>query len=160
MISNILNQKLQKAKEAQREWKSLLHLIKPYEKDVILLFPGFNHECNLQGMRYLDTYMQRIDGRAAHILTVDPFVKQEIQNFSDNIGSIVLITEEQADRLITLYELMIFDNRFVVISLDKPKCRNSYGLVDYKGTTIEQLVAVGIYSIIPFRPLKENRRTI
>lgn len=159
-MKEILDRRYKVAQCAQGEWDAMLHITKAGADDSVILFPGSDHECNLQGMRYLDTYMQRINTKRAIILTVDPFVKNNIGNFSDNVSSIIEISREQAQRFIVLYQLRIFDDRFIVVSLNEPICRNAEGMIDVKGITVEQLVAIGVYSIIPFRPLPPNRKTI
>ncbi len=159
-INEAIKEKYKLTKTAQKEWNSLLHVTKPKPNDRILLFPNLDWECNLQGMRYLDTYLQRVNADKAIIITIENNVKRDIQLYSDNVRSIIEISAEQAERLIALYELHIFDNRFVVISLDRPFSRNGSSLVGYKGTTVEQLVAIGIYGIIPFRRLPQNKKIV
>ncbi len=159
-MKEILERRYKIAQQAQSEWNALLHLTKAKPDDSIILFPGTDHECNFQGMRYLDTYMQRINTKRAIILTVDSFVKNSIGNYSDNISSIIEISQEQAQGFIALYQLRIFDDRFIVVSLNQPFCRNAEGMIGIKDITVEQLVAIGVYSIIPFRPLPANKKTI
>lgn len=159
-MRDILNRRYKLAQQAQSEWNSMLHITKARSDDSIILFPGEDHECNLQGMRYLDTYMQRVNTKKAIILTTDAFVKNNIGLYSDNVGSIIEISSEQAQRFIMLYQLRIFDNRFIVVSLNRPFCRNAEGMIGVKEITVEQLVAIGVYSIIPFRPLPPNQKTI
>ena len=159
-INEIIEMKYKKAKVAQKEWRSLIHITKPKPNDRIVLFPTDDYECNLQGMRYLDTYLQRENADKAIIITIENNVKREIQGLSDNIKTIIEISREQADNLISLYELHIFDERFVVVSLDKPISRNGSNIIGYKGTTVEQVVAIGIYGIIPFRQLPESKKII
>lgn len=158
--AEILQEKYKRVKEAEKEWRSLLHITRPKHNDRIVLFPTRDDECNLHGMRYLDTFLQRENARSAVIVTVENRVKREIQNYSDHIKSIIEIEDSQALDLVSLYELHVFDGRFVVVALDMPSSRNGSSLVGYKDITVEQLVAIGIYSIIPFRQLRGDRKIL
>lgn len=153
-IKEIAKKKLEMARGAQSEWRYLLERVQLVEKDYVILFPGDDQECNYYGMLYLDTFLQRVEGGKAVILTNNEYVKENIKNYSLHVKDIIYYSPEQIKRLITWFELEQFDPRLKIISLDVPFCRNARGIIGVKGTTIEQLIAIGVYSIIPFQPIK------
>ncbi len=159
-MKEILERKLKCAKEGQKEWRAITGTTRLAPNEVVILFPTNDNEVNLVGMRYLDTYLQRSGRRKAVILTNNDFVKNEVQKFSQNVKAVIEFDNDRINNLMALYQLYCFDNRFVVVALDEPFCRNASSLVGVKNTTVEQLIAVGVYSIIPFRPLKDNERIV
>ena len=154
-MREILEKKVRQAEKAQRQWNYLLKRTQLEDKDYVILFPENDMECNYYGMLYLDTFLQRANGKKAVILANNAYVIDNIASLSSRIKEIILYEKEQVEGLLAWYELCRFDDRFIVVSLDKPYCRKAKGLIGVKGTTIEQLVAIGIYSIIPFEPLKD-----
>ena len=157
-VKDVLNKKQRVARTAQREWKALLRQAALGPNDYFVLFPTENREYNTNGIKYLDTFLLRVGGNEAVVLTVDPWVQREAHLYSKCIKSIALCNREKAGHLITLYELYRFHPRFITVSLDQPYCRKASGLIGVKGTTVEELIAIGVYGIIPFRPLNDSER--
>lgn len=152
-VEKMLDRKLRKLRFAQMEWDLLWPSLNYVENDCIVLFPEDNREVNIYGMKYLDTYLQRRCSENAIILTSDSFVKKTILEYSEHVKKVIYIEKEKMERFIGLYELYIFAPNLVVVSLQFPFCRNALGQIGIKHTTVEQLIAIGVYSILPFRPL-------
>ena len=158
LMKDTLKTKKRIARTAQKEWRKLLRRAELGPNDYFVLFPTEDRKCNYSGVRYLDTFLLRAGGNQAAILTVDSWVQQEACRYSRCVKSIDLCDRAKAGRLVTLYELYRFHPRFITVSLDQPFCRKASGLIGVKGTTVEELVAIGIYGIIPFRPLGRGGR--
>lgn len=155
-----LEKRFEAAKQGMDEWISIERLSRLAPNDYVLLFPSDRFDYNYFGLKYLDTFLERVNGNKAVLLTFDQYVLKNASTFSDNIKSIINFSREQAEKLLALYSLYIFDQRFVVISLDEPYTRNALGLIGKKGITAEELIAVGVYKIIPFRRLKDNSKVM
>ena len=159
-IRELIDQKLRNLRWAQAMWDALKPTLELCPQDYVILFPSCNRETNLYGMKYLDTFLQRRDADKAVILTNDSFVKNRADQYSNNVKKIVCLEDEKLDFLVELYQFYIFEPNMVVISLDKPYCRNGTGLIGVKGTTIEQMIAIGVYGIIPFRSLRGREKIV
>ena len=155
-MQNILNKKLEEASIGLSEWHRLDIKYSLKNNDYVVLFCDEDREINEAGMVYLDTFLNRIGGDRLIILTDNQFVIDNIKKYSDNLAGIEIISKEQSDCFISLYSLFHFDHRFRLVSLDKPFCRKAKRVIGVKGTTVEQLVAIGIFGIIPFKSLKEK----
>lgn len=155
-IKEILEKKLNLAEQGQYEWEYLLQRVQADPNDYFILYPNKDRECNYYGMQYLDIFLERQEGKNAIILTSDEYVEHQIKNFSSRIKVILHYDSQKIKNILSLYELYPFDSRFIVISLDEPYCRNARGIIGVKGTTVEQLIAIGIYKIIPFKPIKKS----
>ena len=70
--------------------------------------------------------------------------------FSEKVFSVESLSSDDADALLQYYELVEFDSRFIAASLDEPNGRNGRALIGVSNITVEEMVAIGIYKIIPY----------
>lgn len=156
MLSEQMKKRLKQAKEGCRYWNGLIRAVSLRPGESVVLFPEHNVEYNRYGLMYLDTYLNRQNRLGAIVLTNDMCVKQEAFRYSNRIRSVVDISNEDIRTLLQYYCTYNFSPDFKVISLRLPYGRNAENVVGRKGTTIEQLIAIGIYGIIPFRSLERT----
>ena len=157
-MKEALEKRLELAKQGMMEWGNILRMTRLAADDHVILFPSDRFEYNHFGLKYLDTFLERVGGNKAVLLTFDPYVQNNATAFSDKIKSLIYFERDRVEKLLALYTLYEFDERFIVISLDEPYVRNAEGLIGKKGITTEELIAVGIYKIIPFRRIGENTK--
>ncbi|MBR4227348.1 MAG: hypothetical protein IKR86_11435 [Candidatus Methanomethylophilaceae archaeon] len=119
----------------------------------LALFPEEDGKVNYYGLLYLDEYLVRNLLKEALIVTSCPGVMKVADLFTPKIRDVVILTDEEMDDLIAYLKLTEDDSRFVIVSLTKPATRNAKHLVGVKDLTVEQIVAIGIYFIIPFRQI-------
>ena len=62
-------------------------------------------------------------------------------------------------RFIDLFELYGFAPHLVVVSLDIPYSRKSSNQIGKNHISVEQLIAIGVYGIIPFRPIQIGKKS-
>lgn len=117
------------------------------------LFPDEDGKVNYYGLLYLDEHLVRNLTKEALIVTSCPGVVKVANLFTPKIRDIVLITESEMDALIAYLKLTENESKFVIVSLSKPATRNAKNLVGVKDLTVEQIMAVGIYFIIPYRQI-------
>ena len=111
-------------------------------------------------MKYIDTFLQRVNGEKAIIVTDRQEVKKNARIYSENIKKILLINEDQMIRFIDLFELYGFAPHLVVVSLDIPYSRKSSNQIGKNHISVEQLIAIGVYGIIPFRPIQIGKKIL
>ena len=68
-IAELLDTKLRRLRFAQKEWNELWADLQYEESDYILFFPDKSKEINCYGMKYIDTFLQRVNGEKAIIVT-------------------------------------------------------------------------------------------
>jgi len=138
--------------ESYRGWWIWHRLVKRYYlgRTRVILLPSCNTAYNYAALRYVDQMLSLHHYDDAIFLSVDPVISKAAGLFSKNILAVETIARKQAERLMQYYCLYDFDPRFVVASLDEPNGRNAVGLIGRNGTTVEELVAIGVYQIPNF----------
>ncbi len=119
----------------------------------LVLFPDEDGKVNYYGLLYLDEHLVRNLKKEAVIVTSCPGVMRVASLFTPKIKDIVMVTEREMDCLIAYLKLSEGAIDFTIVSLTKPAGRRGEYLVGAKGLTVEQMVAIGIYFIIPYRQI-------
>ena len=152
-IREKVEEKIKEARIASEEWIILQEKLKldTDKNNKIILFPLEEQSIYESGLKYLDTYIMRQNIDGAYIVYVDDYVGDNLNKFSNGNFVKQRISENQMNRLITLYSLYPMEDKITVVSINKPYMRWGYKLQGVKGVTEEQLIAIGVYGIIPFR---------
>ncbi len=151
-IEKILEKKMKVAKEGEKVWNKIRSKISDVN-EYILLFPEGDDETLKYGMMYMDTFAMRNNIKRICVCTDSKFVKKSIDKYSACLDELIMISRKEVDALIQFYSYFLFDNKFQIVSLTKPNCRNAIDLIGKNQITKEQLVAIGIYRIIPFEKI-------
>jgi len=129
------------------------HLSKANEDDILMVvFPEDDDLCNYYGLLYLDQFLVRSLKRGALIVTCNDLVYYSAKVFARKVENTVKISRSDMDDMLNMYNLNPVKGMFFV-SLSKPEGRTAYRLLNAKGITKEMLIAVGVYWIIPYRPI-------
>ena len=153
---NLARESRKKLMQALRGWRIWYSLVRRYDmksgnaKTVVVLLPQYDDEACYFALLYLDRMLSLRKMNAAVLLTVSSDIIEIAPIFSKKILAIEIIDNQVADSLLQYYELMMFDERFIAASLDEPNGRNGRALVGISNITVEELVAIGIYRIIPY----------
>ena len=145
--------KLRKAFRGWYVWHSLVknHDMKGEHKNTaVILLPQDDAENCFFALLYLDRMLSLRRFDAAILLTVSPLSDELISMFSEKVFSVESLSSDDADALLQYYELVEFDSRFIAASLDEPNGRNGRVLIGVSHITVEEMVAIGIYKIIPY----------
>lgn len=158
-----MNEKARKRKKralfllALKGWEEWHRIIKKYElkkpeftSTAVVLLPKDDLENSYFALLYLDRMLRRRDMKSAVVLTVDPLICNAAKLLSSKLRGVEVISEEGVDALLQYYALCFFDPRFIAASLTEPSGRNGKDLEGVNGITIEELVAIGVYGIIPY----------
>ena len=126
-------------------------------KTAVILMPTNDKVINRLSMLYLDEMLGKRKMQNAIILSADSAVAKSAKLFSKKITKVIPFSREKAELLLQYYCLYEFDRRFIVASLDEPYGRNGSALIGQKGTTVEEIFAIGVYRLFPFkqRPMPE-----
>ena len=128
------------------------------DQTAFIIFPQHDKEINYYGMMYLDTYLLRTNLSEAIVVVCDEYTEKELSQMSSHITKIIRTDVETADSLISLYVMDDCAFNTVIISLDKPRGRDAMNLFSSGLFDKEQLVAVGIYFMIPFERLSASNK--
>lgn len=142
--------------KAYKGWWKWHRFVKKYHLGAtkVVLLPAVNTTCNYCALLYLDEMLDEQNFENAIILSVDPIAVKAAKLFSTQILDTLVISRKTAEQLMQFYCLFEFDDRFVVASLDEPEGRTAYRLVGKNKTTVDELLAIGIYHISRFEPLE------
>ncbi|MBO4568519.1 MAG: hypothetical protein J5674_00825 [Candidatus Methanomethylophilaceae archaeon] len=119
----------------------------------IVVFPENDSKMNYYGLLYLDERLVRNLKKDAIIVTCIPGVMKSVSLFTQKVKDVIMVSEGEIRDLLCLYGVIDTPSPFIVVSLDSPEGRHADRLLDVKELTMEQMVAIGVYFIIPFRPI-------
>ena len=147
--------RIQMRKNLFRSYKGWYHwhrLTRKYSLDntAVVLLPSMDREYNYNALLYLNQMLEQRNFSKALILTFDPAVIRAARLFSEKICEVENFSRKKAEDLMQYYCLYEFDSRFMVASLEEPEGRNAYKLVGKNGTTVAELMAIGVYKISQF----------
>ncbi len=117
----------------------------------VILMPGTNRQYNRSALLFLDQMLKQRKYENAVILTVDRAAAASAKLFSENICAVECISRRKAEQFMQFYSLYEFDPRFIVASLDEPYGRNAWRLAGVRGTTVDELMALGVYRLPVFK---------
>lgn len=152
----IRSERKKKLKEVFRGWYVWHGLVKKYDmkgkyvNTAVILLPQNDTENCFFALLYLDRMLSLRQFDAAILLTVSPLSDELVSIFSEKVLSVELLSSNDADALLQYYELVEFDPRFIAASLDEPNGRNGRALIGVSDITVEEMVVIGIYKIIPY----------
>ncbi len=135
--------------DTYRGWWVWHRVVRKYHigATAVVLMPGTNRQYNRSALLFLDQMLKQRKYDNAVILTVDKVVAACAELFSENIRAVEYISRRRAEQLMQFYCLYEFDPRFIVASLDEPDGRNAGRLVGLRGTTVDELMALGVYKL-------------
>ena len=150
--------------QAVRGWRIWHGIVKKYGmktkeniSTAVVLMPKSDLENSYYALLYLDRMLYRRDLSSAVVMTTDPLVSKAAGLLCKKLKGVEMIAEGQADALLQYYALYPFDSRFIAASLTEPHGRNGKALDGVSRITVEELVAIGVYNLIPYsqidRPL-------
>ncbi|WP_411678498.1 hypothetical protein [Caproicibacter sp.] len=152
-LRKTLRRNLRKAYQGWYLWHCL---VKKYrlQNTAVVLMPSENRDYNYYALLYLDQMLEKKGFKSAILLTHDDAVVKSASLFSAKIEAVQPFSREQAEKLMQFYSMFEFDVRFLVASLEEPAGRNSTGLIGKKGTTAEEIFAIGVYGLLPLKKEK------
>lgn len=140
--------------EALRGWWIWHRLVKRNHlgRTRVVLLPSRDSRTNYAALRYADQMLRQHNFQDVIFLSVDPAARLAAPLLCQKLRAVEVISRADAERLMQYYCLLEFDHRFVVGSLDEPNGRNAKGLIGVNGTTVAELVALGVYQLPQFDP--------
>ena len=154
--NNLHRESKKKLMESFRGWYYWHNLVKKYDmkgenaNTAVVLLPRHDDENCYYALLYLDRMLSLRRFNAAILLTVTPIITEIAQIFSEKLLAVEILDNGDADALLQYYELMVFDPRFIAASLDEPNGRNGRALIGISDITAEEMVAIGVYRIVPY----------
>ena len=119
----------------------------------IVVFPEDDCKLNYYGLLYLDERLVRGLKKDAIIVTSNPGVMKAVGLFTNKVKEIIMISDEEMRDLLCLYGVIDTPSPFIVVSMNSPEGRHADRMLGVKDISMEQIVAIGVYFIIPFRPI-------
>ena len=133
------------------QWHKVVKIKGVTGSTAVVLLPSCDREINHLARLYLDEMLKSRKFTNAVLLTHDPAVRKCAELFSKNVLRVIVFKRKKAEDLMQFYCLYEFDKRFIVASLDEPNGRNGSSLLGKRGTTQEEIFAIGVYRIYPFQ---------
>lgn len=142
-------------------WVCWHNIAKKYglDKTTIILLPSNNSdEVNYFSLLYLDKLTRARKNKRSLVITTDPIIERAAALLSKTFDCAIIISEKEMDQMLQLYSLFPFSKRLVVAALGGIEGRKADMIVGRNKTTVEELVAVGVYALKPsFEKLKRPR---
>lgn len=127
-----------------------------FEDTALIIFPEHNKEINYYGLLYLDEYLVRNLKKNVYIMTCDKTVAQSVALFTSKYHFVQYCSEKEMESLLSLYGLINFEFNLTIVSLKWPTVRNGEYLVGAKNTSLEMVIAIGIYFLIPYKKISKK----
>ena len=131
-------------------WHRIIKQYKVGPTTAVVLLPKNDLENSYFALLYLDRMLSIKEYRDAVIIVPNEMLEKASKIMCHKINKVVQMTESRIDALLQFYMLCKFDHRFYVTSLDDIPCRNGRELIGVHGIGVEEMVAIGIYQIIPY----------
>lgn len=141
---------------ARKGKKILSKICKRYKDVVFLVFPEYDKEINRFALLYLDEFLFRSNYKYAVIITIDENLIPLTKQYSAKIEDIIVLSEKKVEDLICYYSLNPNLRDIKIISLEKPEGRRGSNLLNKNDLSLEQLIAIGIYKLLPFEKIDTN----
>lgn len=150
-VRRILRHKISCAIRGQRLWHRITQKYDPKRESVAVLMPTLSHSYNYHALLYLDQLIENIGKKSAIVLSPDQSAVAAAQFFSERIRKAMVITDKQAEQLMCFYTIFPYDFLFFVASLNEPYGRTGDKIVGKNGTTVGELMALGVFKLPEFR---------
>lgn len=151
-IEELLEMKKLAAKSGGNVWNKIKKNM-DNKNSYVLLFPNDEEEILKYGMIYMDSFAVRNGIESICICTDSRFVIKNVEKYSSSVSEVMELKEQEVEDLIQLYAYFPFDKNFEVVSYTKPKCRDASHMLYKNSLTKEQLIAIGVYKLIPFQQI-------
>lgn len=138
--------------EGRKLYNSITKDIDP-EETALVIFPEDDYKLNYYGLLYLDEYLVRNLKKNVILVTPNDTVANAVKYFTNKIKTIHLTSKQATFDLISLYNFIDLEYQTVIVSLSLPLGRNANNLLGANGLSLEQLIAIGVYFLIPFKKL-------
>lgn len=136
-------------------WRRITKKYHMKDDTAVIFMPSHINEHNLYGLLYLNDYLIKNNFSSAHIFTYDNTIEIVANMFSDKIAGIHIINEKIINNVVKYYSVVYPDPRLTILSLEQPDERKkSLKLLNINNTSVEEIIAIGIYKIFPF--VKKN----
>lgn len=151
-IEELLKMKKLAAKSGGNVWNKIKKNM-DNKNSYVLLFPNDEEEILKYGMIYMDSFAVRNGIESICVCTDSQFVIKNVEKYSSSVSEVMELKEQEVEDLIQLYAYFPFDKNFEVVSYTKPKCRDTSHMLYKNSLTKEQLIAIGVYKLIPFQQI-------
>lgn len=151
-IEELLEMKKLAAKSGGNVWNKIKKNM-DNKNSYVLLFPNDEEEILKYGMIYMDSFAVRNGIESICVCTDSRFVIKNVEKYSSSVSEVMELKEQEVEDLIQLYAYFPFDKNFEVVSYTKPKCRDASHILYKNSLTKEQLIAIGVYKLIPFQQI-------
>ena len=151
-IEELLKMKKLAAKSGGNVWNKIKKNM-DNKNSYVLLFPNDEEEILKYGMIYMDSFAVRNGIESICVCTDSQFVIKNVEKYSSSVSEVMELKEQEVEDLIQLYAYFPFDKNFEVVSYTKPKCRDASHMFYKNSLTKEQLIAIGVYKLIPFQQI-------
>ena len=148
-IDEILEKKKLAAKAGGEVWNQIQSKLED-RSNYVLLFPDDEKEILKYGMLYMDSFATRNSIKGICVCTNSDFVISNVDQYASSVCQIIKLETVEVENLIQLYAYYPFYKNFEIVSYSKPHCRDASQMLTKNGLTKEQLIAIGVYKIIPF----------
>ena len=136
------------------QWRRILkkYCLKTPEnyRTAVVLLPKDDAENSYFALLYLDRMLRVAGYQKAVVLARTEIDAKAAPYMSKKICGLEIISDRKAEAILQFYASLVFDTRFICASLTDVKCRDGKKLLGVCGITVEDMVAIGIYRIIPY----------
>ena len=147
---NNLRKKIFMCKKGWFLWHFLLKKHPEIQNTAVILMPDKINKTNFYFLHYLNDYLSLKGRDNAVVLTHDSVVYHNAKKVCGKIIDVIHFDSGKAKAIMVYASLYCFDDRLVIASLDEPIGRDGRSLIGLNNLTEEEVIAIGVYGILPF----------
>ncbi|MCM3389800.1 hypothetical protein M3649_16900 [Ureibacillus chungkukjangi] len=145
----LLDNNIERAAKGREVWLNKLNALDINIDDTFILILNNESEFNYYALLYLNNIAKQ---NKAHLLTTDVNVYKAYTYFTDSIDSCLFLSEDEAQAILSFYNLYMFTDKLFILSSTYPNGRTGYNLFLNGKIDIEEFISVGIYRNEEFLP--------
>lgn len=148
MLKMILLKNLVSAFKGYIYWHKLVKKY-PLKNCAVILIPSPNKEYSFYAIKYLNKMLISNHYDKALILSNGKNIEQLVKKFNckKDIIKIISINKKKVNSLLDFYNANMFDNRFIVASLEEPEGRNMLNYLNVSDIEKKDLFMLAVYNI-------------
>ena len=145
-IDELMNENIRIAINGREVWNRILQHYSINYQQRAWVFPKADEELYSISQKYLDDFIKKYELERLLIILTEDF-----RFYSDTLCAIynVVISKEDAEALIKLYELSRFSNLLYIISMDIPEGRCGNKVIYRQNNTVDEVIKYGILGFDP-----------
>lgn len=146
-LAEELEKNIKIADKGRKTWIGLCEEFNIDEECKVLIFSEEDNLLNYKALSILKQFTKEKDIKNILIISNQEIIKKVGGLFFDGNIKFIFMDISYIDSIIKLYELYMFTDKLIIVSLDKPEGREASNIIEKELMSLEEVVSIGIFSV-------------